>query len=494
MAARLSHFTYSGRQRIMKPSIAVLGLITVGIAVWACGHLPQPEQASPTVQKITVQVTDTHDVVPTTSALPVEDAESMFVTGDKTLVIVTKTTLRARADDGRVFSYTLADEDRNDQDARHEGVRIEHKDGTCSVLRTPSLEVVVAHAKCTIPMSITGMSAGFATTVMLPGGIAPRHVVVYQKHGKVFQVPLDKNHIEAPYSIDVSESGSSLVTTFQVDGGSMPSVGYLLNAATGSVIRSVPPSGEQNGQSAGTLVHEESYYAAVGDTLQEIDMMSGALKRSISMGCKKASRVKPQVGDIDYETFVHSPKVAGSFITIGCGPDLLIFENGRRTGRIPRVLPGCDNGFILVGSLNANSGIQSSEGCMGLAKIDIKKRAFVCADNEGIAGAAYALAPGGPGEKAPLGRGKLPRCGKGPEEGAHYLDEATEVYWMIEEEQKATVVHSAASSFTLEPGANQALSYETSPSEAPTSLAYVLGREVIVRSLPGGAIKTRWRF
>jgi hypothetical protein len=479
----------------MKPSTTTfVGLTFTGLAVWACRGLPEPERASPPVQQVTVQVAAPHTVVPTSNALAIEDAESMFVTGDQTVVVVTKTTLRARAVNGRVFSYTLADEDREGHDADHEGIRIEHKDNTCSVLRTPSLEVVVNHAQCTVSMDSTGTNTGFTTTVMLPGSSPSQRAIVFQKHGKVFQVPLDKSQPEAPYTINVSESGSSLVATFQVDGGAKPNVGYLLNTTTGSVIRSVPPSGDQIGQSGGTLVHEESYYAAVDDTLQEIDMTSGALKRSIALGCKKKAKAKPLEGDIDYQTFVHSLKVAGSRMTVGCGQDLLIFEDGKRAGRIPRVLPGCDNGFILMGSLNGQTGIQSSEGCMGLAKIDTKKQTFVCADNAGIAGASYEMTPGGSGGKAPHGRDKLPRCGKGPEEGAHYLDEATEIYWLIEEEQKATIVRSAASSFTLEPGANSLLGYGTSRTDVPDSLAYVLGREVIVRALPGGAIKTRWRF
>jgi hypothetical protein len=478
----------------MKPSNTVFGLTLIGLAVWACRRIPEPERASPPVQQVTVQGADPHPKVPTSNALAIEDAESMFVTGDKTVVVVTKTTLRARAVNGQVFSYALADEDRESHNADHEGIRIDHKDNTCSVLRTPSLEVVVSHVQCTVPMEDDGITTGFITTVMLPGARSSQRAIVFQKHGKAFQVPLDKSQPEAPYMISISESGNSLVATFQVDGGAKPNVGYLLTTTTGSVIRSVPPRGDQIGRSGGTLVHEESYYAAVNDTVQEIDMTNGALKRSITLGCKKKARVKQLAEDLDYETFVHSLKVAGSRMTLGCGPDLLVFENGKRTGRIPRVLPGCDNGFVLMGSLNDQTGIQSSEGCMGLAKIDTRKQAFVCADNAGIAGAFYETTPGGSGGKAPHGRDKLPRCGKGPEEGAHYLDEATETYWLIEEEHKATIVRSAESSFTLEPGANSPLGYGTFQTNPPDSLAYTLGREVIVRALPGGAIKTRWRF
>jgi hypothetical protein len=435
------------------------------------------------------------------AAPEVNEGPSLYAMGDDTLLVQTQQALFARASDGRTFRYPLESGDRPNNlsgsayYALGEGVELHHADSTCTFLKTPSLEVV-AKGSCFTPINGRAIvissdpTAGTSELVLQHGGLIRKFALLREAR--------------SPTDVQVGEGARFVFLAWDESGQRQ---GRIYNAATGAFVASVKLSAETNFGSKDVLVYKDKLYVARDNALFEIALESGKVLRTLVTGCSVPRKVgsgnassAPSEPNESLSTTLHSPMVAasGALITLGCGGDLLTFKSGRRVGRIPRVAPGCDNGLELFGHLNSDGNLLTLEGCGGIARIDLQRQVYLCADNEGIAGARYSIA-GEPTGGAPLTRAKLPKCSPTSMEGAVVVDERTRAYWFNfapEENAQGVLLQRAGTvPLKLEAGATSLVVYarETLAREPlPRMLAYMLGKEVILRELPSGEQKGRW--
>ena len=184
-------------------------------------------------------------------------------------------------------------------------------------------------------------------------------------------------------------------------------------------------------------------------------------------------------------SFLGNPTVSpdGSTILLTCGGDAVVLDGATlaERRRIRNVMPGCDNGNWLGGSVLAGSpAVLQIEGCGGMARLDLASARYVCGDNGGIMGAPYEPMTG-PGGMAHFKQPVAPRCS--PQE---------------DDQPRQPLGPSGTYSYAFDaqilfggPGTKIQLEEGISiPAISPKEdrLAYVLGKKVIVRALPSGAV------
>jgi hypothetical protein len=411
--------------------------------------------------------------------VPAPEEIQLGVLADRTLVVQAPQWLATRTPDGRTYRAPLLPGDLTNLESAKEGIVVTHNDReTCTLLKTPSLETIMK-GKCNVPMQNWG------AVVFVSGSSAG--TVAFQKNGTVFKFPI-KDAKEGFIAIDPSESGRTMVL-------SRETWAHLVRTDTGAIVGTVPAPYEYSGSLEMGRVVGESLFTLAGETLAQYDMLTGALVRQMRVGCSPPAKVQSgssmppaAQGSFDISTSPNSLFVAGkdgARMALVCKNDLLVFGNWKLEGRIPRAVPGCDN-TGLPGKMNADGRELVPMGCGGIARIDLAKRTYTCADNDGIAGGAYAMFPG-VDTRAPQGRRSLPRCSKAPD-GARVLDADGAVWIGSEEEQ---IVHSKTTSFALGKDAMSTVLLGAS-AQAP-EIAYVLGQEIIVRGLDGKE-SLRWNL
>jgi hypothetical protein len=408
-------------------------------------------------------------------ALSAPEETALSWLSDRTLIVQTPDWLAARTQTGKTYRVLLAPGDTINLASAKEGIVVSHADReTCALYSTPSLEKVL-EGKCALPMRDWGAA------VFSLGG---KTILAFQKNGTLFKVPVPK--ADSLIAVDPSDSGKIAVLSDDRAGGGA----RIVRSDTGAEIGAVAPLYEYGGSLAMGAIVGESLYALHGDVVDQIDLATGKTQGQIRVGCKPAVRSRgssepPPVAEFDSSSDPHSLFASTSRLLVVCKNDLLVFGNRTVEGRIPRVLPGCDN-MGLPGALSADGKRFTVIGCGGIARIDLATRKYLCADNEGVAGGAYAMVPG-IDTRAPLRRGALPRCTKAPE-GVQFLDE-DEQYWIEIRNDDTRIVRGASASFALEKEAMAAV-YVNVPG-AP-QLAYVSGHEIVGRQLPDGKETFRW--
>lgn len=203
-----------------------------------------------------------------------------------------------------------------------------------------------------------------------------------------------------------------------------------------------------------------------------IDLTSAAVVKTSKLACPKGS-------------FLGNPMAidGGDLVLVTCGADGITLDarTFAQKRRIPRIIPGCDNGEILPAHLDPKAkGVLVVEGCGGEARLDLGTGVYRCSDEIGLVGAEYEMVPGGPGRRAPPGRENVPRCTK--EDEAANMRIGTSGTYAFAYGEVPSIVH-AGGTILLEEGAGAPA---LSPDEK--KVAYAVSDRVIVRSLPSGAI------
>lgn len=184
-----------------------------------------------------------------------------------------------------------------------------------------------------------------------------------------------------------------------------------------------------------------------------------------------------------------TPSPSSDLLAVTCGDDLIVLDGKtlKSRRRIPRVVPGCDQGPSLSGRVLPDGKTLQLEGCGGIAKLDLGSGKYTCGDSEGVMGAPYLDAPPAPGApvRAPVARRSVPACSKSVDEQPYSLG-STGRYQVVYGE-RMRVVHGAAV-LELEPDSQVPV---LSPDE--TLLAYARADHVVVRGLPDGKVRALLR-
>lgn len=392
----------------------------------------------------------------------------MHALPDGTLIAASPSWIASRAQDGRTFSHRFLEGDTLGGDPTREGIIVTHRDGaSCTFLRTPDL-VEVDRGPCTLPQTDRGSVVFRGTTL------------VFQRAGTPFRVPVQNTPFE---NVLLTTSGHRVAVE-----GSQGT--HLLDSETGKVLATLSgPLAYYGGVSMAAMSNAALYYLA-GDNVRRVDLRTGADLGAIRVGCRKVAQSgnssmppEPHTFDVSRDAQSLFVNPAGDRMVVGCGSDIIVFRNGVRTGIIPRVAPGCDN-IGIPGMIGPDGISLVLMGCGGIARIDLDKRAYRCADNDGIAGGAYA-AMTDHDTRAPFGRKSLPRCLTAPE-AARFLDDTGSGLWAIETETTLTV------------GAPQG-SYSVDGETLPTRInadvvASLRAGTVTARAIKGGAEVFTWKL
>jgi hypothetical protein len=150
--------------------------------------------------------------------------------------------------------------------------------------------------------------------------------------------------------------------------------------------------------------------------------------------------------------------------------------------RIPRIIPGCDNGPILGGTILPDGHTLWLSGCGGEAKLDLASGRFKCSDSDGLLGAPYMPMPPMPGAgsgawQAPPDRRNVPACGASQTESTPFGRSGRYKLKYVEH----VAIETPEGAIELGDGEIPAVA----PDEQ--SFAYQHDGHVIVRALPGGA-------
>ncbi|MBE7484658.1 MAG: hypothetical protein HS104_32415 [Polyangiaceae bacterium] len=185
-----------------------------------------------------------------------------------------------------------------------------------------------------------------------------------------------------------------------------------------------------------------------------------------------------------------TPSPNGDLLVVTCGDDLVVLDGvtlkSRR--RVTRVVPGCDQGPILNGTVLPDGKTLLLEGCGGIAKLDLGRGKYTCGDSAGVMGAPYLDAPPAPGAAVgvPAGRASVPACTQNAEAQPVPLGRTGRSRIVYGERMRIV-----QDSTELELEADSQVPV-LSPDEV--WLAYARTDHVVVRGLPDGKVRTLLRL
>jgi hypothetical protein len=403
------------------------------------------------------------DAGPTPS--PPEEAATVSALGDGTWIAYGTRTLLAVAADGRATRYALAEGSRVATSEGLEGVVVEHGDDQV-LLSTPDLTVLERAKKAHIVETLSALY------------LAAEHAVLLVGRGKALRVKLPPT-VKDPRVSDVRViAGGTRVNVMLFDDASQTSVAQALlyDIGTGALVgRGVPMSDYSTPAPLGGYVGY-SGFVADGTTVSRVDLRTGKVVQSSTIRCPKD------------EPFGNpTPNASESVVLVTCGADGVVLDGAtlREKRRIPRIMPGCDNGGMLGGLFLADDRTMLLQGCGGEAKLDVGTGKYLCGDDAGLLGAPYdmAMSPGQPpSRRLPAGRDRVPKCTSAQASGAVTVLGASGTVRLVQSGERLRVTH-GAKSITLEEDAQ----YPTLAKDE-RSFAYPRGKGVIIRSLPAGAV------
>lgn len=209
------------------------------------------------------------------------------------------------------------------------------------------------------------------------------------------------------------------------------------------------------------------------------DLEKGKVERRAAVRC---------AGDRELGNPTPSPK--GDLLVVTCGDDLVVLDGAtlKSRRRVTRVVPGCDQGPNLNGTVLPDGKTLQLEGCGGIAKLDLGRGKYTCGDSAGVMGAPYLDAPPAPGAAVgvPAGRAGVPACTQSADEQPVPLGR-TGRSRIVYGERVRLVLDSTE--LELEPDSQLPV---LSPDEA--WLAYARTDHVVVRGLPDGKVQVLLRL
>ncbi|MEZ4262623.1 MAG: hypothetical protein R3B36_26295 [Polyangiaceae bacterium] len=396
---------------------------------------------------------------------PPEQPTTVSAIADGTWIVYGARTLLSIAADGAATRYALAEGSRVSTSERLEGVVVERGDEQ-TLLSTPSLTVLERQKDAHL---VETLSALF---------VSKEHAVLLVGKGKVVRVKLPAK-VADPRVTDVRViAGGTRVNVTFFDDGSQALVpdALLYDIDTGALVgRGVPMADFSAPVPLGGHVNQ-SGLVVDGTSVSRIDLRTGKVVRSSTIRCPKDEPFgNPTVN------------ASESIVIVTCGADGVVLDGAtlKEKRRIPRIMPGCDNGLILGGVFLADDRTMLLQGCGGEAKLDVAAGKYTCGDDSGLLGAPYdvAMTPGQPpSRRLPAGRDRVPRCTAAADASYVTVLGASGAVRLVQSGERLRVVH-GATSITLEQDAQ----YPTLAKDE-RSFAYPRGNGVVIRSLPSGAV------
>jgi hypothetical protein len=448
--------------------------IALVCALASCGNTKNPDSPERTAQITAVDASLLPTAPPEARAdagppLPREPdnlaPDMVAFAGDGTLVAAGGRTLLARAKDGTIKRAAVATGSQIHVTSEVPGVAVE-TDGTIQLLATPSLKELFK---------------GKATSLFsAPSVIAPENAraVLLQRGDALLRLALPAAHPDARVdNVIVVAGGKRINVSLAIDDSDVSKIGaYLYDAEKGGnplgrglPLMSIPitaPRGAHAGD-AGFIID--------GSRVLRIDLKTTNVVKQASVRCPK-------------DNFLGNPTPSpgGDLLLVTCGYAEGVVLDGATLAerrRIPKIMPGCDNGENLGGVILADGKTLYLEGCGGSARLNVSTGTYSCADDSGLLGAPYMMTapmPGvpSPGPQLPKGREHVPRCAPVDAPQTSALGHTST--WRLEHAEHLSV-KSSAKTIDLEADANYPV---IAPDE--TALAYTIGTKVVIRELPTG--------
>jgi hypothetical protein len=443
----------------------------------ACQAAPATPVASkpPSVELPSVRVaTSPVEAGPPDSGGP-DGVMNAVYAADSTLVVICQRSLLARAADGTLVRKPIQQSAEVVVSSDIPGVLLAAPDDADSVLlATPTLEQLFAgHG-----------DSNFAGGTLEPVIAASRELVVQGRDAHKGALHLAMPAEATSVSHVLMLAGGTRFNAsyaFATDAGDEDVAGALFDADSGARVGPGLPI-----TTLGTLPRAAQAglvgFAVDQHRVRRIALDTGKVVRQTTLRCPPDQMVGNPTASPD-----------GKLLLVTCADDGVVLDGvtlaERR--RIPRIIPGCDNGPLLGGTLLPDGHTLLLGGCGGGAKLDLASGRFKCADNEGLLGAPYmpmmpmttgAPGPGGfgpafPAWQAPPDRQHVPACGASQTESTPFGRSGRYRLNYVEH----IVIDTPEGAIQLADG--------DVPTVAPDeqSFSYQHDGHVIVRALPGGA-------
>ncbi len=438
----------------------------------SCDRTPNAETRPRVTQHVPPTASAIADAAPdvlavadaATPELP-ESPSAIVYTPDATLVVVGRRLMLARAPDGTTKRRRLAEDMMVDVSSDVRGVVV-RTDDMAELLATPSLD---------------SLYQGVATSLMSTPSVLVvddgRAVVLQQGDALLRLAVPTEFHAARPVSLTSVARGSRVNLAFDTGSTTDGFSGTLFNAKDGAVVgRGFAATMFQTSVALVGFANDVAFVIK-GDRLSRVDLATAKVARQTQVACGK-----------DRTLANPTPSPAGDLVLVTCDLDAIVFDGAtlQVLRRIPRIMPGCDNGYILGGAVLSDNRTLVLGGCGGEARIDLGSGKYTCGDGGGIVGAPYEMFGGGGPPRPPTGRERLPRCTK---EGLMTGSFGRSGRFRIAYGEHVTIESAGARTIELEPDG-------TAPVIAPDerSFAYSRGDRVVIRGLPAGELIAELRL
>jgi hypothetical protein len=378
---------------------------------------------------------------------------TLVVTTDKEVVAVdSKGTLRRKAI-GKDWTVRV------DGPSHEEGITLEEQQDAVTLLSTPAL---------------TPLFAGKGRPLFTGAGVAldeSSPVLLTQIDGKLSRFELGPNPPNARIEAVTFDQARrfALVSWSLADSDRRQAV--IFDVASSRRIGSAV-SMDTLGMANKATLHGSSQIAVEDGAVKIIDLATAKVLKSAKLACPKDSTLgNPMVN------------ATGDVILVTCGMDGVVLD-GRTLAvkrKIPRIIPGCDNGDILPARFDAAKPAELVvSGCGGEARLDVATGRYRCGDGRQLVGGEYELVPGQPARPLPADRLHLPACSQPSEDMT--TGSPSGKYRFVMNPSSVTV-RGAGATIALEDGASFP-AFATDESR----FAYLKPHGVTVRKLPEGTV------
>jgi hypothetical protein len=400
---------------------------------------------------------------------------------DGTLIVATETAIVTRAADGTLARQQRLGHAIVSVSPELPGVVVAEnfgQDGTVALLATPTLQTLYAGPGSPIAES--------QVVIQRPGEILLQH------GSALLRLALPSKDTVAMHAVPVA-SGTRINVTVERDvAGQTETAGLLYDSQTGALVGPGLPL-RSSADTPRAAAADRVGFVVEGHRVARIALDSGKVVR------KGVVRCPP-----DDEVANPTPDATGSLLLVTCAADGVVLDGvtlaERR--RIRDIIPGCDNGPFLGGSLLDDGHTLLVGGCGGEARLDLARGRYVCSDAPELIGKPYPMMGAVVGWQPPPDRAGLPRCSTNerldhsghvkkfdPKVGSLGVDDEAPVPTAVLGRSQRyrgiyadrVIIEGPAGRIELEEGASEP---EVAPDER--SLAYAVGARVVVRTLPDG--------
>ncbi len=443
------------------------GAACVLFMLFACGparNTQSPTEPSPARAPAVIPSVPVAAPAVTTGLDAYETPGQIEFLADGTLIVIGTETLLARAPGGALHRAALPGANVTLVASREfTGVAV-MADDQAVLFVTPELSVAYDGP---------GAIAGDAPAVF----VAKEHALLVQLGTELVRLDTSSAGGDLPEKLALVAGGTRLNVTFvgQTASGDERILAKLYDTANRNLLGEGLPL-RQFVARAPIAEHAGNVgYSIAGRTVTRWNLTTGAADKRVNIRCPA-----------DRELGNPTTRAGSSLLVLTCENDGIVLDakSLAERRRIPRLVPGCDQGPYLGGEFLEDGHTLMLEGCGGTAKLDLRSGKFACADDIGLLGAPYMDGPmlGGAIERrVPAGREKVKPC-RSQMDVESFARFGHSQRYRYAYGEKIQIAH-ASGKIELEPDSQLPV---LSPDEM--LFAYARGDRVVVRSLPEGTL------